>query len=258
MPESSPHTDEKRSIVEAAAEGIALGNDDMEHLSNAAGASNYIRIADEVKKARPHGRILDWGCGYGQMTYLLGNRGLDAVAYEVGKRPNIEKIKLFSGIDFVYGGETFKLPFGDSTFEAALSCGTLEHVPHPSESLAEINRVLKDGGKLFIYMLPSKYSYAEWLADRRGISVHPVKYTPAKIRKLLEEAGFSSIRTVRSNFFPKNLTGLPKIAKKAYGAIERVVIPADKIMSRIPLLNLLCGVLEVRALKTSTLGKKKD
>lgn len=249
MIESRLNIDEKSAIIEAAAEGIALGNDDMEHLSNAAGAANYIRIADEIKKNMASGRILDWGCGYGQMTYLLGNRGLEVTAYDVTKRPNLQKIKLFSDMPITYGRNDYKLPFADASFDAALSCGTIEHVPEPEKSLGEINRVLSDGGLFFIYMLPSKYSYAEWLADRRGISVHPVKYTPAKIRKLLEAAGFSRIRVLRSNFFPKNLTGLPKIAKKAYGAIERVVIPSDKVMSRIPLLNLLCGVLEVTARK---------
>ena len=40
----------------------------------------YEEIADRVARDRP-GRVLDWGCGFGQMTALMSERGLDVDAF---------------------------------------------------------------------------------------------------------------------------------------------------------------------------------
>lgn len=42
-----------------------------------------------------------------------------------------------------------RLPFPDASFDAALACHMLYHVPDISSALAEINRVLKPGGILY-------------------------------------------------------------------------------------------------------------
>ena len=49
----------------------ALNLPDFLHLDQPIGAWNYIRIANDIARQVPAGRLLDWGCGYGQMTYLL-------------------------------------------------------------------------------------------------------------------------------------------------------------------------------------------
>ena len=38
----------------------------------------------------------------------------------------------------------------DATIDTVVSCETIEHVPDPRKALAEINRVLKPGGRLFL------------------------------------------------------------------------------------------------------------
>lgn len=236
-------------LQKAALAGIFHGNEDLEHLSNKAGAANYIRIADEIKNNLNSGKILDWGCGYGHMTYLMKNRGLSATGYEIAKRDNIEKLPVFSKIDVIYGKENFRLPFSDEMFDAVLSCGTLEHAADAGASLKEVKRILKKNGKFFIYMLPNKFSYAEWLAEKRGISVHPVKYDKKKIYGFLEKSGFKIVKIKRSNVLPKNLTGLPKFTKKVYGSLYFLMNPFDNFLSKIPLINCLCGVFEIIAIK---------
>ena len=223
-------TDEEKLLLSAASKGMALGSTDLEHLSNTAALSNYIRIADEIKNMLGQNKkILDWGCGYGQMTFLLRNRGYeDLVAYDVVKRANIEKIQPFSELSIIYGQPTEdKLPFADDTFDAVLSCGTLEHVPEHDKSLKEIARILKPDGLLFIYMLPNKFSWSEKIAEIRGISSHPVKYTHRTIRQLLKKHNFKILLVKRRNFLPKNLTGLPSVIKNFYGLISKPLIFAD-------------------------------
>ena len=237
-------------LQKAAFSGITVGNGDMEHLSNKVGIANYIRIAEQIKNnLKPGGKILDWGCGYGQMTYLLQNRGLSVTAYEVLKRNNIEKLPVFSEIDIIYGKENFRLPFSNEMFDAVLSCGTLEHVPAADASLKEVHRILKNNGKFFIYMLPNKLSYAEWRARKRGVSVHPVKYDKKNIYALLEKSGFGVFKIKKKNLLPKNLTGLPGFIKTIYGSLYFVINPIDSFLSEIPLINCFCGVYEVIAIK---------
>jgi SAM-dependent methyltransferase len=40
------------------------------------------------------------------------------------------------------------LPFADATFDGALACHLLYHVPEPAEAIAELRRVLRPGGRL--------------------------------------------------------------------------------------------------------------
>ncbi len=248
---TNANSKEKEILLGAAQEGIKLSNSDLTHLNNTIAVLNYIRIADEIKTLMPDGKdILDWGCGYGHMTYLLQNRRLNAVAYDVIKRNNIEKIFPFSEIDIIYGKkDDVRLPFENESFHAVLSCGTLEHVPDASLSIREIHRILKPSGLFFIYMLPNKYGWSETLATIRGISSHPVKYTIGEIRKILSTNNFKIVKIARRNFLPKNLTSMPAILKKGYGKLGNTAIFMDEILSSIPLLNLLCGTFEIIAKK---------
>jgi len=248
--------DEKKLLLSAASKGIAMGNTDLEHLSNTAAVSNYIRIADEIKKILGQNKkILDWGCGYGQMTFLLKNRGYrcgeDIIAYDVVKRNCIEKIQPFSELPIIYGHPTDeKLPFENNTFNAVLSCGTLEHVANPDFSLDEIRRILKPDGLFLIYMLPSRFSWSEKIADMRGISSHPVKYTKKSIRQMLRQHNFEILKLKSRNFLPKNLTGLPSIIKNFYGALGKPLLFMDAILSSVPPINIFCGTFEIIAKKT--------
>jgi 2-polyprenyl-3-methyl-5-hydroxy-6-metoxy-1,4-benzoquinol methylase len=47
----------------------------------------YVAIADRVAGERP-GRVLDWGCGHGQISHLLRQRGVDVVASITSREGN--------------------------------------------------------------------------------------------------------------------------------------------------------------------------
>lgn len=48
--------------------------------------------------------------------------------------------------------DIMSLPFADGTFDAVVSCETLEHTPDPVLALAELHRVLRAGGVLYLTM----------------------------------------------------------------------------------------------------------
>ena len=217
------------------------------HVASELGVKRYIKNADRIKRYLPKGRVLDWGCGLGQMTYLLKNRGFEVTSYDVdcGGRAFLQRI----GQPLILAADPVKLPFPDSSFDAVLSSGVLEHVAEPLASLKEVSRVLKDQGYFFVFMLPNKYSYIEYISDRLGRGDHPVKYSEKQIRELLEKFNFDVLSVTYKGLLPYNLKGLPAGVREFYHIFDRWIGYLDWILSRLPLLGLLSTNIEIVARK---------
>lgn len=61
-----------------------------------------------------------------------------------------------TGADVV--GDIHNIPIADDSIDAVICSSVLEHVTNPALAVEEIKRILKPGGKLFIYV-PSVYPY---------------------------------------------------------------------------------------------------
>lgn len=239
-----------------AAAGKSLGLTQFIHLDQPIGIWNYIRIANDIARQIPAGHLLDWGCGFGQMTYLLRRRGFQVTAFDIGE-PGVDTlpdIPLCRDLDVVRDLHPTKLPFPDQAFDAVLSCGVLEHVDEHSEpgnerkSLRELSRVLKPGGTLFIYQLPQKYAWQEAVLRRTRLGyAHPRRYSASEIMSMLKEAGYVPSLIRRANLIPKNLTGMPERLRRIYSRFGKPFIAADQILCKIPGLNQLAGVMEITA-----------
>src|SRR5439155_1653391 len=83
---------------------------------------------NEIAERIPSGRLLDWGCGFGQMTYLLRRRGFDVTAFDVGAEDaSLPQLPLCRDLHIVRTAHPTRLPFPNDSFDAVLSCGVLEH-----------------------------------------------------------------------------------------------------------------------------------
>ncbi len=235
------------------------------HLNQPIGIWNYIRIANDITAQISHGRLLDWGCGYGQMTYLLRQRGLSVTAFDVGPADaTLPDIRMYRDLNVVRTEHPTTLPFEPGEFNAVLSCGVLEHVDEHSQpgnertSLNEIARVLQPGGSLLIYQLPQRYAWKESLIRRFKLGyAHPRRYTAAEITTMLQNAGFRVRRVRRANLLPRNLTGVPERWRTLYSRFSHLLLALDGLLCRVPLLNQLAGVLEVTATKIAPLVEGK-
>lgn len=226
-------------------------NDAMSpHLSSYLGIRRYVKMADQIKQVLRQGKILDWGAGCGQMSFLLKNRGFDVVSYEIAreKRPLLEK----SGQPLVLGYDPVKLPFPDANFDAVLSSGVLEHVQDDVASIREISRVLKDNAYFLIFMLPNKHSYIEFISDRLGRGDHPVKYSPSGISRLLSDNGFAILSTGYQNFFPYNLKGFPGAIRRVYHRLDNLLGRLDSVFTRFPLIRNVSTNIQMVAQKKKT------
>src|SRR5581483_10096597 len=239
--------DESELLLSLGRQEMALGNRHISNLTTRIGTLNYIRMADEIarwKNQEPF-TILDWGAGHGQMSYLLRNRGFKVTSFDVQKRQYKVKGSVVASAPVVVSSRPTKLPFKSGQFNGVLSCGVLEHVKDDKASLLEIRRILKPGGFLFITMLPNETSLVEWNNRRKGTSDHPIRYTPAKMKRMFRETGFEFLKCKYGNFFPKNLTGLPMSAKKVYDIFSAPLSLLEQLLIHVPLLNLLSGTLEI-------------
>jgi SAM-dependent methyltransferase len=61
-----------------------------------------------------------------------------------------------TGADVV--GDIHAIPLADSSIDGIICHSVLEHIENPWKAMAELRRILKPGGKLFIYV-PSIYPY---------------------------------------------------------------------------------------------------
>lgn len=222
----------------------------------------YIRIADEIRRQLapgPNVQVLDWGMGAGQMSYLLANRGYTVTSYQYieskdsAASATVEHAKHeFAGLELplVTGHDPVNLPFPDAHFDAVLSCGVLEHVSDEVGSLREIRRVLKPGGLFFIYQLPQKGSWLEFVIGRLKLGyVHERKYSKRSIEQLVGAEGFGVSVLQRANMLPKNFTGMPGKLKQLFEKQPQLVLKVDRALGKVPLLNQLGGILELTAYK---------
>jgi SAM-dependent methyltransferase len=219
------------------------------NLQHALQLREYEAIADRIAADAP-GRILDWGCGFGHMTALLRERGLDVDAFdfrpevpEPGPRP----LSRFPDIEaYVENRDPVRLPYEDGRFAAVLSCGVLEHVADPDGSLEELKRVLEPGGTVYVYKLPNRWSYLEAVARAGGLYYHGAwehdrVYDLASAATLLGRHGFAVRELRRANMLPLTVGG---------AALGRAAAPLWRLntaLARVPGLSGLATNVELVA-----------
>ncbi len=102
-------------------------------------------------------RCLDAGCGGGRASLLLARMGArPVVALDFSLR-NLETTRRWRdgfGLDNlkITAGSLLELPFADQSFDVVWCNGVVHHTPDPGRALAELARVLKVGGRLWLYL----------------------------------------------------------------------------------------------------------
>jgi SAM-dependent methyltransferase len=206
----------------------------------------YEAIADRIASDRP-GKVLDWGCGYGQMTALLLRRGVEASAFNYAPDTNgLQRLDRYPQIEALLSSHPYELPYADGEFDAVLSCGVLEHVEFPEASLSELRRVMRAKGRLYVYKLPNRRSYLEWIARRAGLYYHGMYphdriYDQGGAEALLRDAGFEVMESRMANVLPLSVTGV--WAWRMAGPIWEL----NRALGRLPVVNRLATNIEIVA-----------
>ena len=218
------------------------------HIRSAPQMLQYHAIANRIIGDRP-GRTLDWGCGFGQMSHLLRERGIEVVPfdYRPGRdAPGVEPLERYPELEAHVSPDPVALPFPDDSFDSVLSCGVLEHVRDPDGSLEELRRVLRPGGIFYVYNLPNRWSWTERIARLLGFYYHGKLpddrvYTLRSAVSLFERHGYEVREARRARMLPLALRG--KLATRA----ARPIWLLSSFLERIPGVNQLATTLELVA-----------
>jgi len=96
-------------------------------------------------------RILDLGCGTGELEKYLNGRGNSVVGLDLSEEMiRIARSKDFECMDSLLLGDAERLPFECESFDAVLSCGMVKYCAL-EKFVAEVHRVLKPNSPLIFY-----------------------------------------------------------------------------------------------------------
>ena len=189
------------------------------------------------------GKTLDAGCGFGKWVIYLDRLGYDVVGIDSNELA-VAKLKAFDESLQMELGEILQLHYPDSSFDAYISMGVMEHFEEgPLSALKEAYRVLKPNGLIFvstptvnvirrlvrrplrnaINALPVSFAYlrSNWskskrtailaaagniLPIRRGTYYHfsEYRYSRSELEGFLKQSGFEIIETVPHDFYGSN------------------------------------------------------
>jgi SAM-dependent methyltransferase len=169
-----------------------------------------VNIVRSQQKTPSNVRILDWGTGKGQISYLLKAVGFDVTSCDLKTSSDDSSfgqetpIITENQIDVVPLLHPWKLPFENAEFDIVVSFGVLEHVSNDYESLKEIRRILTSGGIFFFSFLPYWLSWTQRLAYLRGDRYHPRLYRLSFLEEMAKKVGFGVDAIWHGQLLPKN------------------------------------------------------
>ncbi len=147
------------------------------------------RLLAGTRKAKPSGRLLDIGCGYGDFLSLCAPY-YRCVGLEPSPIATAEARQ--RGFDVIQS--TFEdAQIAPQSFDVVVLDSVIEHVDGPTETLAKINYILKPDG-VVVLKTPKfggpayKTHRAGWRGYRHGY--HTFLYTGNTLGKYLEKTGF--------------------------------------------------------------------
>ncbi|MHB1137630.1 MAG: class I SAM-dependent methyltransferase [Microthrixaceae bacterium] len=97
------------------------------------------------------GRLIDVGCGEGQVARVAAAAGLEVVGIDPAHTQVDVARERGGGPTYLQGSAT-DLGVEDASFDAAVACLVFEHIPDVDAALAEVARVLRPGGR-FLFLL---------------------------------------------------------------------------------------------------------
>jgi SAM-dependent methyltransferase len=95
-------------------------------------------------------RVLDVGCGEGQLTAAAAQAGYAALGVDVAEEPLRRARERHPGLDVRLVGVDGGWPLADASFDAIWAGETIEHVADTAGWLSELRRVLRSGGSLLL------------------------------------------------------------------------------------------------------------
>jgi SAM-dependent methyltransferase len=142
----------------------------------------------ELTVTTPVGDLLDIGCGRGRILKLLASKAHRAVGVDIDfdARRLARAELMLAGLPNcnLRRGNMYRLPFDDAEFDTIILDDVLADAKYPVRVLNEASRLLRLGGRLFVFLYIKRRSpielqsqLAQWSATA-GLRLTPAKITP--------------------------------------------------------------------------------
>jgi len=156
----------------------------------------FSRRITEIKAQLFPGLLLDIGCGAGFFLKLAAEAGYSVEGVEISPYA-VDYARNKLGLS-VFLGDLQAAALSPESFDIITLWHVLEHVRDPREFLAQVYALLKSKGLLALEVpnvgsSAARISGTEW--ELMSPKEHFYYFTPATLRRYLEEAGFSIVST---------------------------------------------------------------
>ncbi len=204
------------------------------------------RIRGLVRQAasQPSGaRVLDAGAGEARFAGWFAEHRYVALDSGVGDGDwDYSRLHLRSDLA--------RLPLASDSFDAVLCTQVLEHVPDPAGVVAELYRVLRPGGRLYL-SAPQGWCEHQQPADY-------FRFTRFSLRMLLESAGFEGVQVEPMggyfHYLGNRLAFLPRVLFDERGGWKRwALLPLE-----LPALALFAGLLPLVCYYLDPLDRRRE
>jgi len=179
----------------------------------------------ELIEARPGQKLVDLGCGSGELLNRLQGKGLKLAGCDISKA-GFNKIK--GKLELKQADLEKPLPYASNSFDFAVLREVLEHIENKEGLLKEINRILKKNGKLVV-STPSRHGliWPFYKVKKKMGTMQPIEdwFTPLELEELMEKAGLKIEKFKSIHFMPYH-SALPQ---KLVPAVKKI---DEKVHSR--------------------------
>lgn len=122
-------------------------------------------LSDAGAPLRPAMKLMDFGCGGGELVQAALSQGLDAYGcdfYDVkySRESSAVGAELRETNRLRPILQPYRLPFEDASMDVVISNEVFEHVLDYPQAIAELHRVTRPGG-VFLHCFPSRYLWLE-------------------------------------------------------------------------------------------------
>ena len=168
-------------------------------------------------------KVLDFGCGYGIFSeYLKKKFNFEVIGYEVNpealKKLKVKGIKTISSLDKY-----------EASFDYIISMNVLEHIKDDEIMIKDMNTLLKDNGRLILY-LPN--SMKVW-TDLDNLVGHYRRYTKKDLLSKLDRGGFATLSWEYVDFIGWVVLYLSKLLRINLNYDEKRLTNYDKYIFKL-------------------------